>query len=136
MTEAELREQNPELVAQIEEQARQGMIAQADADTARLEAVTAENARVMGVVSAVTGEAVGKQLTTIVAANLTAEQVADLGLSVAASADGSGAQQQMLAAITAASPNGIRPAQGKAAEKQGIDTAGIYARRQATINGK
>jgi len=132
----QLREENPELVAQIEEAARQGMIAQSDADAALTEAVTAENTRVMSVVTAAVGEDVGKQLKTIVASNLTAEQIADLGLSVESMAFGSGSQQQMLEAITAAAPSGLRSIQGTAAEKQGIDTAGIYARRQGVINGK
>jgi signal peptide peptidase SppA len=135
MTIEQLREEHPDLLTQIENQARQGMIAQAEADTAKATAVTAENTRVMGIVAALVGDQVGKQLTTIVSANLTAEQVADLGLSVAATAGGS-IQQQMLTAITSAAPAGIRPAQGKAAEKQGINTAGIYAGRRAVINGK
>lgn len=46
---SELKEQNPDLVAQIEAEARKGMIAQAAADAARQEAVTAERNRVLAI---------------------------------------------------------------------------------------
>ncbi len=108
MTIEELREQHPDLVAQIETQARQGMIAQADADTARAEAVAGEQGRIMSLVSATLGEDTGRKLGTIVCAGLDAEQVKTLGISVAPEAAGGQARQQMLEAITAAAPEGVK----------------------------
>jgi signal peptide peptidase SppA len=133
MTIEQLKEENPDLVAQIETEARKGMITQAAADTARSEAVTAETTRVMGVVTAAVGEETGKKLQTIVAANLDGEQVAALGLS----ASGSQTREQMLAAITAASSKGAGPVVGAGGPaKTGIDTNAIYANRQKAMSGR
>lgn len=134
----DLKKNHPDLVAQIETEARQGMIAQAELDAARAEAVGAETARIMGVVAAALGEEPGKKIAAIVSANLTAEQVKDLGLSASASASaaGSGAQQQMLDAITAASAQGVRPAAGRVGENQGLNTSAIYSKRREVMTGK
>ena len=130
MTLQELREQHPDLVAQIEVAARQGMIAQAEADTLRTEAVAGERGRVLALVAATIGEATGKKLSTIVAAGLSAEQVAELGLTAAPATAGNATEQAMLAAITAAAPDGVRHAAGKpdaAAEERKAAASAIAA---------
>ena len=111
MTLEELKENHPDLFAQIQTEARQGLIAQAEADTARTEAVSAERTRCMGLVAATLGEETGSKLQAIVDAGLDAEQVQKLGISIApAEAATSSAQRQMLDAITAAAPKGVKAA--------------------------
>jgi len=123
----ELKEQNSDLLAHVE-----GMITVADATTAQTAAVSAETTRVLGVVSAVVGENTGKKLATIVNANLDAEQIGALGLSLE-----SGTQQEMLNAITAASAKGVGPVVGSHSQQNvGINTAGIYADRQKAMGKK
>lgn len=116
MTLKELKEQHPDLVALIETEARVGMIAIADATTAQATAVTAETTRVLALVSACFGEEPGKKMSTIVRANLTAEQATDLGLTLSASAPVAGSEEQgkMLAAITNVAPAGVKSVTGKA----------------------
>lgn len=130
MTLQELREQHPDLVAQIEAAARQGMIAQAEADTLRTEAVAGERGRVLALVAATVGQETGKRLATIAAAGLSAEQVVELGLTAAPAAAGNTTEQAMLAAITAAAPDGVRHAAGKpdaAAEERKAAASAIAA---------
>lgn len=105
MTIEELREQHPELAAQIEAAARRGMIAQAEADTARTEAVSEATTRVLGVAHALFGEAAGNKLTQVVNTGLTSEQVQELGIALAPA--GNGTEQQMLDAITNAAAKGV-----------------------------
>lgn len=109
----ELKEQNPALYEQLVAEARQGMITQADADAARSEAVTTEQGRVLGLVTACLGDETGKRLSTIIAANLSAEQITDLGLTIAPPAAASETEQKMLEAITGAAAPGVRGSTGK-----------------------
>ena len=111
MTLEELKENHPDLYAQVQAEARQGMIAQAEADTAKAEAASAERTRCIDLVGATLGEETGSKLQAVVDAGLDAEQVKKLGISVApAEAAASTAQQQMLDAITAAAPKGVKAA--------------------------
>jgi hypothetical protein len=111
MTLEELKENHPDLYAQVQAEARQGMIAQADADTAKIEAASAERTRCMDLVGATLGEETCSKLQAVVDAGLDAEQVKKLGISVSpAEAAASTAQQQMLDAITAAAPKGVKAA--------------------------
>jgi signal peptide peptidase SppA len=111
MTLEELKENHPDLFAQVQEEARKGMIAQAEADTAKTEAASAERTRCIDLVGATLGEETGAKLQAVVDAGLDAEQVKKLGISVApAEAAASTAQQQMLDAITAAAPKGVKAA--------------------------
>ena len=131
MNEQELREQHPDLVAAIENQARQGMIAQADAETAKTKAVTAENQRIMVLVTTSIGEESAGRIQTAAAKGLTAEDMEALGIDLAPKAEGGSTQQQMLEAITGAASNGVQTGKGtSAAPVAAIDTAGIYAARK------
>ena len=135
MNEQELREKHPDLVAVIEHQARQGMIAQADAETAKTEAVTAETQRIMALVTSSIGEESAGRIQTAAAKGLTAEDMESLGIDLAPKAEGGSTQQQMLAAITAAASKGLQTGKGtSAAPASGIDTAGIYAARREQIS--
>lgn len=107
----ELREQYPDLVAQIEEQARQGMIAQAEAETARTEAVTTETERLLGLVRAAVGDETADRIAAAHAKELTAEDLASLGVALAAT--GQNARQQALEAITQAASTGVQSVTGK-----------------------
>lgn len=113
MTLEELKQNHPDLYEQILAEGRQGMITQAAADAASSEAVTTERGRVLGLVTACLGEEPGKRLSTIVTANLSAEQVADLGLTIAPPAAGSETEQKMLEAITNIASKGVKGATGK-----------------------
>lgn len=110
MTEQEMRDQHPDVVAAIEAKARQGLIAQADAETAKQEAVTAESERLMALVTAATGEDTAKRISAAATKGLTAEDLEALGVNLAADRpNGDGVNQQMLDAITGAAANGVRP---------------------------
>lgn len=112
MTLPELREKHPDLVAQIEAEARKGMIAQADADTAVAAATESERARVLDLVSAAVGEETGRRIAAAADKGLTADDLQALGVQLAPAAEGGEARQQMLDAITAAASPGV---QGSAA---------------------
>lgn len=110
MTIEELREQHPDLFAQVENDARLGMISQADADSAQTQAVSGEQTRIMGLVSATLGEEVGGKLSAVVSAGLTVEQVSSLGISVVPQSAGNETEEKMLSAITAAASKGVSAA--------------------------
>jgi len=116
----ELQAKHPELFAQIQAAAREGMIAQADADTARTEAVAAENTRVMALVTAAVGEEPAKKISAAAAKGLTAEDLQTLGVSLAPVASGDSADEesrkQILAGLQGAAPEGLKPAAGKQGE--------------------
>ena len=136
MTEQELREKHPDLVAGIEEKARQGMITQADADSAKQQAVTAENERVMTLVTAAVGEETGKKIAAASAKGLTAEDLTALGIDLSATGQQT-EQGQMLEAITNAASKGVKG--GVKAQQQQpatIDTNAIYENRRNQIAGK
>jgi signal peptide peptidase SppA len=131
----ELREQNPDLVAQIENEARKGMISQADADAAKASAVTAEVESIMALVTASVGEDAAKKITMAHSKGLSAEDLAEMGITLSVVAAGTSTEQQMLNAITAAASNGVQTGKGGQQETQAasIDTAGIYASRQEQV---
>jgi len=134
MTEKELREQHPELVVAIEEQARQGMIAQVDAETAQIEAVATEHQRIMALVVASVGEESAGRIQAVAAKGLTAEDMEALGIDLTPQTEGNNTGQQMLTAITAAAANGVQTGIGTTTgATTGIDTAGIYASRREQI---
>ena len=111
MTLEELKENHPDLYAQVQTDARQGLIDQGAIDTAKTEAVSAERTRCLSLVAATLGEETGSKLQAIVEAGLDAEQVQKLGISIApAEAAASSTQRQMLDAITAAAPKGVKAA--------------------------
>jgi signal peptide peptidase SppA len=104
---ATLKENHPDLVAQIEAAARQGMIALAEAETARTEAVAGERGRVLALVTAAVGEESGKRISAAAEKGLTAEDLAALGVNLAPVAAAGETEQQMLAAITGAADKGV-----------------------------
>jgi signal peptide peptidase SppA len=78
----DLRNENPDLVAEIERAARVGMVVQADVDTALATAVTAERSRILDLHAATHGEEAGEKFAAVVTAGLNAEQVKALGVTV------------------------------------------------------
>lgn len=104
-----LRAEHKDLVAQIEADARKGMVSQEDATTATSEAVTAEQGRCMGMATALLGEDAGTKLAAVVETDLTVEQVGKLGITIGAESTDT-TQQQMLDAITSAGAKGLQPA--------------------------
>jgi len=124
MTIEELRENHPDLVAQIESEARQGMISQAEASTAVTAAVAAEQTRMCALVSAAFGEEPGQKLAAVAAKGLTAEDLATLGITFAAAAPETASDEAgrtaILNALHQVAPEGLRgvqPAGGEAAER-------------------
>ncbi|HAM40388.1 MAG TPA: Clp protease ClpP [Candidatus Omnitrophica bacterium] len=127
---SQLRMEHPELVAQIEAEARAGMIAQADAASAQAAAVTAEQTRMVGLVAATMGEAVGAKLGAIAAKGLSAEDVTTLGITLSAESAGSTFDEEsraaILAGLQAAAPTGVKAAKletGAAAERASVVSA-------------
>lgn len=120
----QLRENHPDLVTQIETEARQGMIAAAEAATAQTAAVAAEQTRVCSLVSAAFGEEPGQKLAAVAAKGLTAEDVDTLGISFAAVTTGANTDETSRAAILQGLQNaapagllGVQPIAGEAVER-------------------
>lgn len=107
MNEQEMREKYPDVVAAIEEQARQGMIAQADADAATKEAVGDGTQRLMIIVTEAVGQEVSEKIKAAHESGLDLETMQKLGVDFGASAQ-QGAGEKMLAAITSAAADGIK----------------------------
>ena len=135
MTIEELREQSPDLVAQIENEARQGMIAQADAATAQATAVAAAGESIMALVTAAVGEEPGKRISMAHSKGLSADDLQEMGISLAAVSDEDSTEQQMLNAITAAASKGVKGGGKEIKTSASIDTASIYASRQEQVSG-
>lgn len=130
----ELRTNNPDLVAQIETEARAGMIAQSDADAALATAVTTESGRIMALVTAAVGEEASTRISAAASKGLTAEDLQALGVDLAAK--GNTTAEQMLTQITAAASSGVQTgAGGEQVATPAIDTAAIYANRQKAVSG-
>jgi signal peptide peptidase SppA len=132
-----LKAEHPDLVTQIETEARAGMVLATVAATAQATAVSAESTRILSLVSATLGAETGDKISAIAGANLSAEQITSLGITVAPAA--SGEQAKMLAAITGAAPNGVAPAKvvvAPEAKGSSINTSGIYANRQKVMHRK
>lgn len=126
MTLDELRDKHPDLVAQVEAQAREGMIAQAEADTARTEAVAAENTRIMDLVQAAIGEESAGKIRAAADKGLSAEDLQSLGVNLAPPTTGGGDRQAILDALHNAAPTGLHAGNtqtGEAAEKQAAVSA-------------
>ncbi len=129
----ELKTNHPDLVSQIETEARQGMIAAADAAAAQATAVSSEQTRVCSLVTAAFGEEPGKKLSAVAAKGLTAEDVSTLGITFAASTIETTGDEASRAAILQALKDGavkglhgIQPVAGEAAERSAV-ASGIAA---------
>lgn len=124
MTIEELRNENPDLVAEIERAARVGMLAQADADAALALAVSTERTRILDLHAATHGSEAGGKFAAVVNAGLEAEQVKALGVTVApagtldAAAD-EASRQAILQGLKDAAPEGLKNAKpaGEQAER-------------------
>lgn len=116
----ELRQKHPDLVAQVEARAREGLIAATEAETARVQAVTAEADRILALVEHAVGAEAGGKIRAAAAKGLTAEDLQALGVNLAPpqAADGDdAARNAMLAAITGAAPQGVRTGTGQTGEQ-------------------
>ena len=117
----ELRQKHPDLVAQVEARAREGLIAATEAETARIQAVTAEGDRIFALVEHAVGAEAGGKIRAAAAKGLTAEDLQALGVSLAppqaATGDDPGSRAAMLAAITNAAPQGVRTGTGQTGEQ-------------------
>lgn len=87
-----------------------------------------ERTSLLALHAAVFGEEAGTKFQAIVSSGITAEQAKTLG--VTAQAGEGDVMAAILAALHAASPEGLKPGHMKPAESASIDTAGIYASRQ------
>ncbi|OHD22455.1 MAG: hypothetical protein A2Y38_24950 [Spirochaetes bacterium GWB1_59_5] len=130
MDSVQLRSQYPELVSQIESEAREGMLTQMEASTAQATAVAAEQTRMVALVAATLGEETGTKLGAIASKGLSAEDVKDLGITLSVADSGSGADAESRAAILkglhAASPEGVKAAKlasGEAVERSAVASA-------------
>jgi ATP-dependent Clp protease protease subunit len=123
----ELREKHPDLVAQVEAQTHEGMVARTEAETAQNEAVTAENTRILALVQAAMGEEITERIRAAANKGLTAEDLQALGVNLApAASEDLATREAMLSAITAAAPTGVRTGTtqtGEAAERQAAVSA-------------
>jgi len=129
MTIEELRNENPDLVAEIEQAARSGMVAQADATQATAEAVTAERSRILGLHAATHGEEAGNKFAAVVAAGLDVEQASALGITIGITATlettlDEESRSAILQGIKAAAPAGLK----------GTLPAGEKAEREAAVS--
>lgn len=122
-----LKENHPDLVSQIEADARKGMIAEADATTAQTAAVTAEQGRVCELATAMFGEEPGKKLGAVATKGLNAEDVKTLGLTCNTSAGVSEAdaasRSAILQGLQASAPEGLKGVQaisGTDAERSAV----------------
>lgn len=137
MTVAELRAEHPDLVSQIEAAAREGMITQADHDSAltaaRAEAASAGAstpplASLLALHGAVFGAEANKKFAALVETGITADQATALGIT--SSSGESESRSAILEALTNAASGGVKPVQVSPAKSVTIDTSAIYASRQ------
>jgi len=120
----ELINEHPDLVADIEQAARSGMVAQADATQVTAEAVAAERSRILGLHAATHGEEAGNKFAAVVAAGLDAEQATALGITIGATATlettlDETSRAAILQGLKDAAPEGLKGAQptGEQAER-------------------
>lgn len=110
---SQLRNDHPELVSQIESEARTGMIAQVEATAAQAAAVTAEQTRMVALVAATMGEETGTKLGAIAAKGLTGEDVKELGITLTPAGDSTVDKESrtaILEGLHAAAPEGVKGA--------------------------
>lgn len=125
MTIAELKENHPALVAQIEEDARRGMIAEDEAANRQAAALqefaTTERSASAALVTTLFGEEPGKKFAAVVDAGLNSDQVKTLGISLAVdeSTVDTESRTAILAGLKDAAPAGLTglKATGEAAER-------------------
>jgi len=110
---AKLKAEHPGVVQEVRAEVETELTAKAD--EARKTAVTAEQGRCLGVVTALVGEEMGAKVAAVVASGVTAEQAKAMGAFMAAPAGASGkgepsqAQQDAIAALGAATAKPLDP---------------------------
>jgi signal peptide peptidase SppA len=120
MNVSQLRNDHPELVSQIESEARAGMILQTEADTEKSAAVAAEQTRVVALVGATLGEETGTKFAAIAAKGLTGDDVKDLGITLApagASTADMESRSEILKGIQAVAPQPVKGAKVETGEQ-------------------
>jgi hypothetical protein len=132
MTIDTLKAEHGDLVAQIEAAAREGMIAQADHDTAlataRAEATTSARTSILALHGAIFGEEPNKKFTAVVESGITADQAKTLG--VTAESGDAASRAAILEGLHSAAAPGLKPGQVAQPSAPAIDTSAIYANRQ------
>lgn len=129
-----LRADHSDLVTAIEAAATTGMIKKDTAETAKATAVSAEAEALMALVTVAVGEETAKRLSMAHSKGLSAEDLQEMGISLAVAADTNSTEQQMLDAITTAAAAGVRTGSARdETPSAAIDTASIYASRQEQI---
>ena len=110
---AKLKAEHPGVVQEVRAEVETELTAKAD--EARKTAVTAEQTRCLGVVTALVGEEMGAKVAAVVASGVTAEQAKAMGAFMAAPAEAPGkgepsqAQQDAIAALGAATAKPLDP---------------------------
>jgi ClpP class serine protease len=104
----QLKAEHPDLVAAIEADACEGMVTKEDAENQKTEAVKAEGESIMALVTASVGEAAAKKISMAHSKGLTAEDLSEMGVSLAAEPAGETTEGQMLTAITNAAAPGVK----------------------------
>lgn len=130
-----LKADHSDLVAALVAESTKGMIRKADAEEAQATAVKAEGESIMALVTASVGEDAAKKITMAHSKGLSADDLAEMGVTLSVVAEGNTTEGQMLAAITAAASKGVGAGSGGRQESQAasIDTAGVYASRQEQV---
>lgn len=119
MTITEIKEQYPEVVAEIVSEATAGLVDQATCDAAAKAASDATAERLTELVAATVGEESGEKFKALVASGITAAAAGTLGISIApetAKVD-SESRKQILDAIQKSAPEGLQNAKAEEEEK-------------------
>jgi hypothetical protein len=112
---ATLKEKHPDLVTAISAEATQGMVTSEAATKLATDATAAEQARVIGLVSAAMGTETGEKLTALATTGISAEQATALNIRIetpGAATDEAKADEAsraaILSALKSASPDGLK----------------------------
>ena len=118
ITLATLKKDHPDLVAQIEAAAREGMLARADHETALAAARSEERTAIVALHGAVFGEETGGKFAAIVETGVSAETAKALGVNLAAPAvnGDEASRQKILEGLHNAAPAGLKPGETEASE--------------------
>jgi signal peptide peptidase SppA len=127
----ELRAEHTDLIEQIEASAREGMItAKQAAETmskALADAVATERSCLIALHAAIFGDEANARFAAAAESGISADQAKALG--IGAVTDDAATRAAILAGITAAAPDGLKPGQIVQAKPPGVDTCAIYSAR-------
>ena len=133
LTVDKLKADHSDLVAALVAEATTGMIKKETAETATTAAVTAEVEAIMALVTVAVGEEPAKRISMAHSKGLSADDLQEMGISLAVVAEENAAEQQMLNAITAVASAGVGAGGKEIKKSASIDTASIYASRQEQV---